>query len=296
MSELRRHWSELERARADGMRLRLGAVELHHFARDCAEKVASRQGLLESRPRLLQREADRVAVNGADAFDLLVVVERLFLVERALAQLGQAEVALRFHRRPHRALVGRVGEALQRIDVVLGDELAPLALERRIVGEEDAGPHPCGPDAEVVGVRRHAVRGERLDLDWPRQVVVGVETLEDVRRQRARVQVVDLGRIEARLGDLEGIAQDLRGDRRADAVVGGPRQMRSHRARGGSCNDGSPRDRHDSALRSSECRAHGLRPSSRRRRRRRRGRRTATSPARTPAGDSRRRACASCRA
>ena len=40
--------------------------------------------------------------------------------------------------------------------------------------------------------------GQRLDLDRPREVVVGVQALEDVRRQRARVEVVDLDRIEAR--------------------------------------------------------------------------------------------------
>ena len=41
------------------------------------------------------------------------------------------------------------------------------------------------------------------------------------------------------LGDLEGIAQDLRRDRRADAVVGGPRQMRNQPAGGGAGNDAS---------------------------------------------------------
>ena len=231
---------ELERAGADRVRSASVAVELDHLARHRAVEVAAGQGLVEARSRLLEREAHRVAVERADAFDLLVVVERLLLVEGALAQLRQAEIAFRLHARPHRALVRRIGEALPRVDVVLGDELAPLALERRVVGEEDAGPDPRGPDAEVVGVLRHAVGGERLDLHRPRQVVVGVEALEDVRRQRARVQVVDLGRIEAGLGDLEGVAQDLRRHRRADAVVRGrPGQVRRDRARGGARNDSS---------------------------------------------------------
>jgi hypothetical protein len=178
-------------------------------------------------------------IDGADAFDLLVVIERLLLVERALAQLGQAEISLRLHPRPHRALVGRVGEALPGVDVVLSDELAPLALERRIVGEEDARPHARRPDAEVLRVLRHAVGGERPDLDRPREVVVGVEAFEDVRRQRARIEVVDLGRIEAGLGDLEGVAQDLRRHRRADAVVGRPGKVRDETAGGCAGNDRS---------------------------------------------------------
>ena len=160
-----------------------------------------------------------------------VVVERLLVGERAGPQLVEAEKPLCLHPRPHGTLVGRIGEALVRVGVVLGDELAPLALEGRILGEEDAGPDLDGPDAKVGGALGHAGRGERLDLHRPRQVVVGVEALEDVRRQRARVQVVDLGRVEARLGDLEGVAQDLRRDRRADAVGGGPGQVRHQRRR-----------------------------------------------------------------
>jgi hypothetical protein len=51
--------------------------------------------------------------------------------------------------------------------------------------------------------------GERLELGRPRQVVVAHQGLEDVRRDDARVEVLDLGRVEARLGDAEGVAQGL---------------------------------------------------------------------------------------
>ena len=63
-----------------------------------------------------------------------VVFEWLVLREGLFAQGGKADEFLVLDLAPAGAAVGRVCEALERVDVVLGDELAPLSLERGVVG------------------------------------------------------------------------------------------------------------------------------------------------------------------
>jgi hypothetical protein len=225
---------EPERAGADRVAVDLLAVVLDHLARDCAEQVAGGQPFRKARPRLAEPDLERVAVEGAQALDLAVVVERPLAVERRLAQLGQSEVLLGLEARPDRALVGRVGEALERIHVVLRDQLAALPLEGRIALEVDPGLDANRPDAKV-GRRLGRPRGrQRLDLDRPREMVVLVERFEDVRRERARIEVDDLDRIQARLGDPKRVAQHLLavGGHRAARCLRQRRQRRRQRRRG----------------------------------------------------------------
>jgi len=61
---------------------------------------------------------------------------------------------------------------LQRIDVVLGSELAFLSLERRVVGEVDPGMDANGPGLAVGRNFGHRRRGIGLELERPRQIVV----------------------------------------------------------------------------------------------------------------------------
>jgi hypothetical protein len=79
----------------------------------------------------------------------------------------------------------------------------------RIVSEEDVRADLEGEGPEVLRDLGHAIGGQRLQLERPGQVVVGEQRIEDVRGADARVDVADLGRIEARLGHLEGVAQHL---------------------------------------------------------------------------------------
>jgi hypothetical protein len=116
-----------------------------------------------------------------------------------LAQLRQAQHLGVLEQEQARALVLRVVVALDRVDVVGRHQLAPLPLEGRVVGEVDAGPDAKDEAAEVAADLRHGGRGLGLDAGRPRQVVVGQRRLEDVGRDRARVQVGDLGRVETGL-------------------------------------------------------------------------------------------------
>ena len=183
------------------MRVDLVAVELDHLARLRADEVGAGQNAEDqTRARLGDLDLQRVAVQRLQAFDRRVVVEGLFAVERGLAHLGQAEDLVGVDPAPERTLVGRVGDALVRIDVVLRRDLAARTLERRVAREVDAGRDLDGPGAEVGGCRRHAIGHQRTDLDRPRQMVVLVERLEDVRRDVARIEVAHLGRVERRFG------------------------------------------------------------------------------------------------
>jgi len=75
--------------------------------------------------------------------------------------------------------------------------------------KEDAGLDAHGPRAEVFADFRQGHCRRRADQERASEMVVVVQTLEDVRRQDARVQIDNLHRIHAGLGDEEGVAQRL---------------------------------------------------------------------------------------
>jgi len=159
-------------------------------------------------------DAQRVAVERLQSLDLAVVVE-LAPGEGILAQRVHAGDAL-VEEIEVRRLALRIEVPLDAIDVVLGGELALLALERRIVREVDAALEPHRPDFAIgrhLGQRRCGVR---LRLRRSREKIVLERRIEDVRDDVARVEIVDLHRVEAGLGDEEGVAQHLlgRGGRR----------------------------------------------------------------------------------
>jgi hypothetical protein len=212
----------------------LVAVGLDHFARDRTEDVARGPAVKMAWPRLAQLHSQRVAVERLQPFDLSVVVE-LAAFHRLGVELAQADDALVLERRQARALELRVVDALERVDEILGDELARLALEGRIVGEEDARTDLEGEGPEVFRDLGHSLGDERLQLERPGQVVVGEQRIEDVSGANARVDVAELGRIEAGLGHLEGIAQHLvaRGGI-AHAVRAGRRRRRGEPRQGAS--------------------------------------------------------------
>jgi hypothetical protein len=123
---------QLERTRAHRVGGDLRTVGLDHLAGDGAVEVAAGQQLDQAGPGLGHLQAQGVAVQRAQAGHHPVVVEGLAALERFLAQGRQTDEVGLFQVAPGRALVGRVGEALEGIDVVLGHQLALAALEGRI--------------------------------------------------------------------------------------------------------------------------------------------------------------------
>ena len=203
--------AQTERPRAHRVLHDLVAIVLHHLARHGAVEVRRGQRLGEARPWQLDAELHRVAVRRAQALDLALVVEGLLAVERLLAQLGQADEAQVGDAGPAGRLERRVGKALEGEDVVSRRQLARLALEGRVVLKVDAAFDAHSEGAEIGRDLGHGLGRQRPDLHRPRQVVVAVQGLEDVRRDGARVQVGQLRRVEAGLGDREGDPQHLQG-------------------------------------------------------------------------------------
>jgi hypothetical protein len=145
-------------------------IGLHHFTRD-RHHVRHREEVGEVEVGFLQLEADRVAVAHLDAGDGRVHVERRARLLRLLHELVQAD-QLVLEEPLIRAREARIAKAADRVRDVLRRELALLALEHRIVREEDAR-----PDAERVASaallgQRHRLRDERHELHGPREVVV----------------------------------------------------------------------------------------------------------------------------
>lgn len=81
----------------------------------------------------------RSTLEREQALDLAVVVERAFTVESRPTRALQPLKLQLLEIRPLRAVGGRIGEALEGVDVVGGDQLTPLALVGRVWREVSAG-------------------------------------------------------------------------------------------------------------------------------------------------------------
>ena len=205
---------EAKRTAAHRMLHRLVRVGLDHLARHGAHDCAVGKEIRKARRRLRQPHFEAVAIERAKALDLGVVRERQLVGDRLAAQFGQAEDPGVLELEQIRALVLRVVVALDGIDVVGRGQLPALALERRVVGKEDAWPDAKDEALVIVAHLGQARRGLRLEQHRARQIVVGQRRLEDVGRHRARIQVRYLRRVEPGLGNRKGITQDLQGLRR----------------------------------------------------------------------------------
>ncbi len=185
----------------------LVAVMLDHLARHRTGQVAVGEVVEEVVVGLLEADLERVAVERAQALDRHVVVHavrlprgRQDLVHPRDLALQQVEVG---------RLLLRVEVALHRVDVVLGHQLAALAVERGVVGEVDARLHAHRVERAALGDLRHGRQRVRDELHRPGEVVVLQRRLEDVGDEVAGIEVGELHGVEARLGDGEGVAQDL---------------------------------------------------------------------------------------
>src|SRR4029453_15207720 len=111
--------------------------------------------------------------------------------------------------RPKRAVHRRVGHPLERVDVVGGDQLAPLALECRIWSEVDPRANAEGPGWVVGRMFRHRFGRLRTNPSRHCEVVVSVETLVDRDYDAVRIGVLDACRIEAVLWNRKRDAKRL---------------------------------------------------------------------------------------
>ncbi len=185
-----------------------GAVFLDHFARHDADGAGIGERVDEARPRSLQLELHRVAIERLQAFDRGVVFE-LAGLERTLVQFIEADDAFLHHAGELLALGRRVEEALVCVDHVMRRQLALLAPERCVVGKVDAPPHLHGIGTVVGRDLRHSFGQRGHDFDRARQVVVAVQRLEDVGGDDARIQVRQLRRVEPRFCNRKSVAEHL---------------------------------------------------------------------------------------
>ena len=203
---------QAKRPGAHGVRGDFVAVELHHFTRHSAHQVRARHRADEAWRGLVHAELHGVAVQRANALNWPVVVEGRFAVDGQFALLVQAGEFEVLYPGGGRAFDGWVDKSLVGIHVVLGHQLAPhlfavLALKSVVFSEEDAGFYFGRPGLEVGRHLGHRSSGEWANLGRSRQRVVLVERLKDVRRDGARIVVVDLRRVEPCFGNREGITQ-----------------------------------------------------------------------------------------
>ena len=127
-----------------------------------------------------------------------------------IAQLHQPDDLVVREARHARAFKARVEMALDRVHIVGRDQLALLAGERRVVVEVDAGLEPHREGLEIgrdLGQRHRRVRP---DAHRPRQKLEAIGRVEHVGNHRGGIEVGDLRRVEAALGDADRVAQHFR--------------------------------------------------------------------------------------
>ena len=188
----------------DRMRVGIVGVGLDHFASDGGHR-GHRHNVREVVVRSGETDTQRIAVDDFEPGHLGVVVEAFRL--RGLVGDGIQADDLAVDQEPPRRAVGRIDEALDRIRVVGRDQLAALALERRVGLEVDSASY-----LEEVGLAAVGDFGQRLgslrhQLDRSGEVVVRQQALVDGPHHLAGIIVGDLGRIKAGLRNLEGDAQ-----------------------------------------------------------------------------------------
>src|SRR5207244_5136601 len=166
------------RSRADRMlhdAIRRVLVRLDHFTRDRGEPVVA-QPVLERVVGRVEAYAQRVAIDRLQTFDLRVVVEAVGLARTLQGRVETDEPTIE-EIEPIRAQL-RIEDALDAVYIILRDELALPALERRIVGEVDAGPHLHRERAPAVGALRHALGRVGDEAQRAGHIVIGVERRE----------------------------------------------------------------------------------------------------------------------
>ena len=216
------------------MRVGLVTVGFDRFPRHGAGKRERKQ-MREIEVGVLQTDAQRVSVGRVQSRHCRIVVEAIGFF-RTIGKLVEAH-DLAFEEECVGGAIPRIEKAFDRVRVVGGRELAPLAFECRIVREVDAGLYFQRVGFPLVGNHRQGFRDVRHQLCGTREVVVSQQRIEQRLDDGARVIVRDLYGIEAALGRLKRDAQCFAGD---GGVRDQRRQKTEQRAEQQQCHDAEP--------------------------------------------------------
>ena len=206
---------QLEGAGSDRVLHDLVAVFLDDLTGHGPEHTRIGQRVNKTRAGLLQLELQRVPVQRAQALDFGVVIKPGAGRLCRSTQSGHADDLFLSEAAEHRALVLWIGDALKAVDVIGRRQFALLSTKRGVVVKVDALPDAYREGLEIGRHLRHALGDVGHQLGGPCQVVIGVKGVEDIGRQNARIQVGQLGRIEAGLRHAKRVAQHLLLRRRA---------------------------------------------------------------------------------
>ncbi len=213
---------EHEGTRPHGVTAHVVAIEVDHLARRRGE-VLLREHVQEVEIRLVERDPQRVAIEDLQALDRFRVVERR-PSERALAQrVGPRDLAVDDEELAR--LPVRIEEPPDAVGVICRDQLARLALERRIGSEEDSFLQPAHVDAAALAHLGHRLKRRRDELERPRDVVVAQHRLHQVLDHVGGLDAVHLRGVEGIAANgLLGDVQDLEpcGRWRIRCANGGP--------------------------------------------------------------------------
>ena len=217
---LRRRYPRFQDVRpgADRMRLHVAGVRFGDLVRNCTE-WGQRHDVGECVVAVLEMDAQRMAIDCLESLDSCAVVElRIGLGRRrsSLVETDDFPGDVEGVRRPIR----RIDETLDRIDVVVSRQFAPLPLERGIVGKYDSRLDSERVRLAVVGDLRQCHGRERNDFDRTRKIVEGEQRLHDRGDHRGRIDFARHRRVEAGFGARQCNAQDLGGVRSAGQATG----------------------------------------------------------------------------
>ena len=195
------------RAGADRVRADVVAVFFDHLARDRAGGAATGEVVQPVRLRFEQLDLKRVSVQRSQAFQRRVVIH---LVGRAhpFQQFVRAgDIAFDFGQVRRCQLW--IKQALDRIDIILRNQLAFFAAKNLVVVEIDPGLHPHGEGREVGRDFRHRYQRIRNQFHRTGQMIIGERRIKHAVVDDIGINVADLLRIEAGLRHFKSIAQDL---------------------------------------------------------------------------------------
>ena len=153
------------------MRTEIIPVFFNHLARHRTGNPAIGQVEQEDVFWLGQLDLPGVAIKRAQAFQRRIVIKLVGLARLGDIFIGAGNHA--FHLAQLRGRQARVHQSLHGVHIILGHQLALFAIERRVVGEINAGLDAQGDGLEVGGDFRHFGQRVRHELQRSRQIVIG---------------------------------------------------------------------------------------------------------------------------
>ena len=141
------------------MRLDIPGIRVDDLASDSSERGQGHD-VGERVVDAFQANAQNMAIDCLEPIDRCAVVELGIGFRRLRGSLVEANDLPGNVERVRRP-VRRIDEALDRVDIIIGYQLAALALERGIVGKDDSRPDPECVRPSVVGDFRERRSRER---------------------------------------------------------------------------------------------------------------------------------------